>query len=156
MGDVQTASEPFVLFELAGAHYGVPSRAVRQVEMVEEITPVPNAPSFVEGIVFVRGQVIPTINLRRRFGFETVARDLRTRLIVVSSRGRTGGLLVDSAREFVSIPSGAIQKPPDEIAGLSGKYLEGIALLGERPILILDVDEVLNLRGIQSFVPEGG
>ena len=116
------------------------------MEMVEHITPVPNAPSFVEGVVFSRGKVVPALNLRRRFGLEKVPHDLRTRLLVIATNGRTVGLLVDTAREFLSIPHEVIKPPPEAVSGLSGKYLESIATLGDRLILILNVDEVLNFQ----------
>ncbi len=146
-------SEPFILFELAGTTYAVRSKDVQQMEMVEHITPVPNAPPFVEGVVFARGQVVPALNLRRRFGFDKVAHDLRSRLVVVANKGRVVGLLVDSAREFVMIPAAAIQPPPEALAGMSGRYLQSIATLGDRLVLVLDVDEVLNF--IQADAPEG-
>ena len=116
------------------------------MEMVENITPVPNAPSFVEGVVFSRGKVVPALNLRKRFGLERLEHDLRTRLIVIAANGRTVGLLVDTAREFLTIPREAISPPPDAVTGLSGKCLEGIATLGDRLILILNVDEILNFQ----------
>src|SRR4051812_46624018 len=141
----QSASEPFLLFELAGTTYGVRSQSAQLVELVEVITPVPNAPPAVEGVIFSRGQVIPAVNLRVRFGLEKKAHDLRTRLIVVNSRSRVIGLIVDSAREFISIPSSAIQPPNEAISGLKGKYLEAIATLGDRIILILNLDEVIDL-----------
>ena len=150
----QTASEPFILFELAGTTYGVPSRAVQQVELVEHITPVPNAPPAVEGVIFSRGQVIPAVNLRARFGFEKKPHDLRTRLIVINAKSRVIGLIVDSAREFISIPTSVIQPPNEAISGLKGKYLEGIATLGERIILILSLDEVIDMAEVMATEPE--
>jgi purine-binding chemotaxis protein CheW len=142
----QLAAEPFILFELAGTSYGVPSSAVQQMEMIEDnITPVPNAPAAVEGVIFSRGQVIPALNLRVRFGFEKVAYNLKTRLVVVNTNNRSVGLIVDSAREFIAIPANAIQPPNEAISGLKGKYLEGIATLGERIVLILKLDEIVNL-----------
>ncbi len=155
MAATQGATEPFILFELAGTTYGLPSRVVQQMEMVEHITPVPNAASFVEGVVFSRGQVVPAINLRRRFGFESVPHDLRTRLVVVTNGGRTVGLLVDAAREFVLIPADAVHVPPEAISGLSGKYLQGIARLGDRLILVLDINEVLDFTETHSPAPSG-
>jgi purine-binding chemotaxis protein CheW len=125
------------------------------MEMVEHITPVPNAPPFVEGIVFSRGQVVPAVNLRRRFGFEKAAHDLRTRLVIVAHAGRSVGLLVDAAREFVSIPTEAVQAPPEAMATMSGKYLQSIAKLGERLVLILDVDQVLNFNETNIPAPNG-
>ena len=150
----QNRSEPFILFELAGTTYGISSRAVQQVELVEHITPVPNAPPAVEGVIFSRGQVIPAINLRVRFGFEKAPHDLRTRLIVINAKSRVIGLIVDSAREFIAIPSSAIQPPNEAISGLKGKYLEGIATLGERIILILSLDEVIDMAEVLATAPE--
>jgi len=151
----QNVSEPFIIFELAGTTYGVRIQAVQQVELIENITPVPNAPPAVEGVIFSRGQVIPAINLRARFGFEKAPYDLRTRLLVVNVKARLIGLIVDSAREFTSIPSSAIQPPNEAISGLKGKYLEGIATLGERMILILNVSEVVDLAEAMTAAPEG-
>lgn len=141
----QTATDSYILFELVGTTYAISSQFVQQMEMIEHITPVPNAPAFVEGVVFSRGQVIPAINLRGRFGFEKIPYDLRTRLIVVNTGSRTVGLIVDSAREFTRIPGDAIQPVPEGITELSGNYLEGVAMLGQRVVLILNVDEVLKL-----------
>jgi|SRR5215216_1817671 len=154
-GTIQAASEPFILFELTGTTYGVPSQVVQQVEMVENITPVPNAPPAVEGVVFSRGHVIPVVNLRLRFGFEKSSHDLRTRLIVVNAKSRVVGLIVDSAREFISIPLSAIQPPNEAISGLKGKYLDGIATLGERIILILNMNEVVDLAETMTAAPDG-
>jgi purine-binding chemotaxis protein CheW len=141
---------PFILFKLAATTYAVPAGVVQQMEMVERITPVPNAPPFVDGVVFARGQVVPALNLRVRFGFERVPYDLRTRLVVLAQGGRTVGLIVDSAREFLAIPNNAIQPPPDAVSGLSGKYLAGIANIDDRLILILEVGEVLNFSDMAT------
>lgn len=148
MSEQHATSETFIVFELAGTTYAVPSRVVQQMEMIEHVTPVPNASPAVEGVVFSRGQVVPALNLRVRFGFERIPIELRTRLIVVATGGRAVGLIVDTAREFISIASSAIQPPNETISGLSGKYLEGIATLGDRIILILNLDEVINLADI--------
>jgi purine-binding chemotaxis protein CheW len=150
----QNDSEPFVLFELAGTTYGVRSRFVQQMEMIEHITPVPNALPAVEGVVLARGQVIPALNLRVRFGFEKIPYDLRSRLMVVNKRGRTLGLIVDAAREFFTIPDAAIEPPPEAITGLSGKYLEGIATVKGRMILVLNLDEVIDLGEQQASAGE--
>jgi purine-binding chemotaxis protein CheW len=140
-------SASFVLFEVSGSTWGVRSEAVQSVEMAGHVTAVPNALPFVEGITLTRGHVIPRINLRLRFGFSRIPTDLRARMIVVQSKNRTAGMLVDSAREFISIPADAIH-PPDEAdrsgtRDLSSKYLEGIATLGTRIILILNLEEVI-------------
>ena len=107
------------------------------------MTPVPNAPLWVAGVVSVRGQVIPAVSLRARFGFEPAPYSVRSRLLVVRSSGRTVGLIVDSAREFATIASDDIEPLPEEISGLSGRYLRGVARKGERLLLVIDVPELL-------------
>jgi len=163
-------SESFILFELAGKTCGVRSRVVQSVEMVEHVTAVPNALPFVEGVTLTRGHVIPAINLRIRLGFSRIPVYPRARMLVIRlldgralaqgcalsrlrfapglhsqplmSKDRTVGMLVDSTREFISIPANAIQ-PPSEIAGFRVKYVEGIATLGNRSVVILNLEEVI-------------
>ena len=121
--------------------------------MVGQLTPVPNAPEYVDGVVSVRGQVIPALSLRARFGFPRVAYDVRSRLIVVRTGGRRVGLIADSAREFAAIDASLIQPPPEGMAGLSGQYLQGVAHLGERLVLVLDVAELLKLDAASPVPP---
>lgn len=137
-------SETFILFELKGTTYGIPSQVVKQMEMIKQITPVPNSDTSVEGVVFSRGQVIPAINMRVRLNLEKLPYDIRTRLIVVETNNRLVGLIVDTAREFVSVNHPDIQPPPQGISGLSGKYLSGIATLGERVVLMIKIEEFIN------------
>src|SRR6185295_1729406 len=99
---IPSHTESFVLFELAGNTCGVRSLAVQSVEMVEHVTAVPNALPFVEGLTFTHGQVIPRINLRIRLGSPKIPVDPRARTLVVRLKDRTVGMLVDSAREFIS------------------------------------------------------
>jgi purine-binding chemotaxis protein CheW len=153
MNQPDASAETYILFEIAGTTYGVNSRSVQQMEMVEQITPLPNAPAFVEGVVFTRGQVIPALNLRTRFGFEKAPHTTRTRLIVTNLNGRVIGLVVDSAREFMSIGNGAIQSPPAAVAGLSGKYLKGIVTTGDRIVLIVDLDELVHTGEGRTAAP---
>ena len=139
-----TGPGTYILFSVAGTTYAVSSQHVRHMEMVEQVTTVPNAAPFVEGVVFSRGDVVPVVNLRVRFGFERVAQDLRSRLIVVDVAGRTIGLLVDDAREFVRIPDASIQPPSDAIGDLSNNYLEGVATIADRIVLILNLSHLLD------------
>lgn len=141
-----TQIEPFILFELSDTTYGVRSRFVQQIEMIDDVASVPNAHPAVEGVVLVRGQVIPALNLRTRFGFERIQRDLRSRLVVINTEKRVVGLVVDTAREFIKISTDSIAPPPEALTGLSGHYLEGVATIGERMILILNLDAVLDLE----------
>jgi purine-binding chemotaxis protein CheW len=137
------AAQAYILFGVAGTTYALRSHDVLHIEMLEHVTPVPNAPAFVEGVVFSRGQVVPVINLRARFGFERAASTLRSRLLVVQHDTRRVGLLADESREFIRISDAAIKPPQEAIGGLSGNYLEGVATLGERIVLVLSVRDIV-------------
>ena len=140
----QISNDHYILFTVAATTYALPSQEVAHVEMVEQITRVPNAAPFVDGVVFSRGQVVPAINMRVRFGFERSERDLRTRLLVVQSDGRSVGLLVDACREFLTIPAASIQAPGDSLTSVSTRYLSGIATLQDRLIVILNLGALLD------------
>jgi purine-binding chemotaxis protein CheW len=139
-----SSGRSYILFSVAGTTYAVGTEDVRHMEMIEQITPMPNAGEYLEGVVFSRGQIVPVLNLRARFGLEKAAHDLRTRLVVVQSGERWVGLVVDSAREFVRIPDAAIQPPSHAMSALSTNYVEGIASLGDRLVLVLDVARILD------------
>ncbi len=144
MTDTSQRAETFIVLTVAGTTYALRSREVQHMEMVENVTRVPNAAPFVDGVVFSRGQVVPAVNLRARFGFERVPYDVRTRLVVVSTGGRRVGLVVDEGREFLRLPDSAICPPQESLAGLSSPYVEGIASLNGRLILVLNLENLLN------------
>lgn len=139
------SGETYILFELAGSAYGIRSADVLHVEMLEHITPVPNAAGAVEGIVFSRGQLYPALNLRARFGLPVVPHSPRTRLLFVRVHERTVALIVDSAREFRRIDADAIRPVERELHGVHGNYVRGVATIGERFVLLVDLLVLLNL-----------
>ena len=133
----------YIIFSVAGTAYALPTDQIAHIEMVNEVTRVPNAPRFVDGVVFSRGEVVPAVSLRARFGFDREAYEVRTRLLVVRSGDRKVGLIVDSAREFLAIDDSAIKPPSETVSGLSGEYVRGIATVGDRMIVVIDLDAIL-------------
>jgi purine-binding chemotaxis protein CheW len=146
---MNTNAESFVLFELEGNLYGLPSRNVQHIDMVEHVTPVPNANPAIDGVVFSRGQVIPALNLRVRFGFPRKDNTIRTRVVFATVHDRTVGLIVDSAREFKHFSSENLRPIEKTLTGINDKYLTAVTKLGERLVLILDLDAVLNVEDVQ-------
>ena len=134
--------DAYVLCDVAGTAYAVDTREVEQLEMVGTLTGVPNAPAYVDGVTSSRGKVIPVVNLRARFGFPRATSSARARIIVTRVDARIVGLLVDSAREFTRIPAEAVQRAPDALDA-AAPYLRGVAHLGERLVLVLDVPALL-------------
>jgi purine-binding chemotaxis protein CheW len=139
------ATETYVLFDLAGTTYGLRSREVQHIEMLEHVTPVPNTVPSVEGVVFSRGHVIPAMNLRLRFGFPRGETTLKTRLIIVQVHQRSVALMVDAAREFRGIPDDVIRPIEETLSGIDGNYLRGVASLDGRLVLLLNLDAILSL-----------
>ncbi len=141
--------ESFVLFELAGSVYAIPSQSVQHIEMFEHVTLVPNANPAIDGVVFSRGHVIPALNLRTRFGFPRQEKTLRTRIVFTRVHDRTVGLIVDTAKEFQNLPLDSIRPIEETLTGINGKYLKAVTKVGERLVLILDLEAVLNVNDVQ-------
>ena len=139
--------EQVVCFWVEKEEYGIDIMQVQEIIRVDEITAVPNAPRFVEGIVNLRGNVLPVLDMRTRFGLEKGERTEQNRIIVVDIAGKTTGIIVDSVSEVIRIPRDRIERPPDLIteAGIEGRYIEGIGKLdeGKRIIVLVQVDALL-------------
>ncbi len=148
-----TESDTYILFELASSLYAIRSEAVQHIDMVEHVTPVPNTAPSVDGVVFSRGQVIPALNLRARFGLPRATRTARSRLIFLKVQQRLVALLVDAAREFRRIPADAVRPIEDTLHGVDGNYVKGVATVKDRLVLLLDVGAVLRPEEIE--VPAG-
>jgi len=142
-------SQSYVLFELAGSIYGVPSHNVQHIEMLEHVTLVPNANAAIDGVVFSRGQVIPALNLRVRFGFPRQEKTLRTRIIYTRVHDRTVGLIVDSAKEFQNVADESIRPIEETLTGINGRYLSAVTTIAQRLVLILDLDAVLDVDDVE-------
>ncbi len=143
--------QPYILFRLAETTYAVPARQVAYVDMVEHITPVPHAPSFVEGVVYSRGEVLPVVNLRKRFGLPPIPLGLQHRLIVTRLEERTVALLVDEAREFANLDPESIMLPPDTVVTPGSAFLAGVTLLDDqRLVFVLDLERVLSPEEIEQ------
>ena len=140
--------EPYILFELAGSWYGLPSQTVQHIDMFEHVTLVPNAKPAIDGVVFSRGQVIPALNLRVRFGFPREEKTLRTRIVFAKVHDRTVGLIVDSAREFQKLSPETILPIEETLTGINRKYLRAVTKVSDRLVLILDLEAVLNLDDV--------
>lgn len=146
-------STPYIVFELAGAAYALRSDDVQHLEIFERVTPVPNTAPAVDGVVFSRGQVVPALNLRVRFGLPRVAPTPATRLIFIKINQRVVSLIVDAAREFATISPDAIRPIEGTLHGIEGCYVQGVATVRGRLVLLLDVAAVLRLDDLPTPEP---
>lgn len=149
--------QQWVVFQCAGVHYALKSEQVRLIEMLGEITSVPNTPPAVAGVFNLRGEIVPVIDLRARLGLPPAPYSLAARIIILQASKRRVGMIVDSAREVLRIAQDKVLPPSEFMQGLSGRYLTGIIVQAERTILILDLEHVLRveepLQAISSSIP---
>ncbi len=135
-----------VSFNIGNEEFGIDILKVEEIIRVISITQIPNSPEFVEGVVNLRGRVIPVINLRTRLGFEKKEFDNQTRVIVVEVSGMTLGFIVDSVREVLRIPKSITEPPPSITAGVNSEYITAVGKLENRLLILLDLEKVLDLK----------
>ncbi len=135
--------DEMISFSIDEEEYGVSIQTVKEVIRIKEISRLPKTPSFVRGVINLRGDVIPIIDLRDKFGLEQREYTRMTRVIVAELDGRPVGMAVDSASQVIRISSSDIVPPPQLVGGLSGEYLRGIGKLGEKLIILLNIDRIL-------------
>lgn len=138
----------WIVARLGDAEYVVRSAQIAQIEMIERITPVPNAPEFVRGVAYLRGEVVPIIDLRVRLGLPPAEMTLATRVVVVDVTGRRVGLLVDRAREVIYAEESEILPPPEATTSVGTSAVQGIIAGEERLLLVLDVPKVLQANEV--------
>jgi purine-binding chemotaxis protein CheW len=141
---VDGSEEQVVVLELAGESYGVQIGKVQEIIRMQPITRVPNAPPFIEGVTNLRGRVIPVLDLRQRFGFAAGESTRRSRIVVAELGRHTVGMVVDGVSEVLMIPAGAVEPPSVLVTTADSEYLQGVAKLDERLVLLLDLDRVLS------------
>ncbi|MBA2544712.1 MAG: chemotaxis protein CheW [Deltaproteobacteria bacterium] len=132
-----------VTFRVGNADYAIPATEVLHLESFDQATHVPGAPSYVAGLVQVRGRLVPVVDLRARFGLPPIDRTMDHRIVVVQLGERVAGLLVDAAREVVQLDSSKVEKPPELIEIQSSGFVRGIATHAKRMFLLVDVPRVI-------------
>ena len=135
--------QQLVLFQVGAELYGVDIARVHEIIRLQAITRVPRAPAFVEGIINLRGKVIPVVDLRRRFGLPSAEHTRASRIVVVEIGDQVVGIIVDAVSEVLRVHGAAIEPPSPVVAGIDSEYLHGIAKLPERLVILLDLDRVL-------------
>lgn len=136
----------YVVFKLAEEYYGIDIYKVKIIEKLMDLTRVPNAPEYIEGVVNLRGEVVTVIDLRKRFGFEERDYDGDVRIIIVGVEDMVVGLIVDSSSEVIHLSSDQIDPPPQlDEKGARG-FVNAIGKSDERLIMILDLEKVLDIK----------
>ena len=142
-----------VSFMLADEEYGVEVLKVREIIRMPSITRMPNMPQYIEGIINLRGKVIPIISMRSRFSLAENENSGQTRIIIMDVAGSLTGFIVDAVSEVIRIRSSEIQPPPSMVlsGGIGQEFITGVFNHGERLLIIMDVDRMFSNDELDSF-----
>jgi purine-binding chemotaxis protein CheW len=130
-------------FRIGRETFGLPIAMVREIVRVPEITSVPNAPDYIEGVINLRGRIIPVVDLRKRFGEKVIESSKRNRIVVVELESRCIGLIVNSASEVIKLPPSDIEAPHSVFQEGELNYITGVGKLRGRLVMMLDLSKIL-------------
>jgi purine-binding chemotaxis protein CheW len=140
-----------VIFELGKENFGIDISTVESIVKMQEITKIPHSPEFVEGVTSHRGSILPVIDMGKRFGNSKGEWDKDTRIVVVNSLATKVGMIVAAVSEVMTIDESSIEPTPQLISTVNSKYISGIAHLGSRLIILLNLDLVLSKEEVTSL-----
>ena len=146
----EDAERQLVVFDLAGEIYGVNIETVREIIRMQPVTFVPDAPDFVEGVINLRGRVIPVIDLRRRFGLTVTKETNESRVLVVDSEGEDLGVIVDAVTEVQRITEDSIEPVSNLVSTEESEYIVGITKVEDQLIILLDLDRAIGNESSQN------
>jgi purine-binding chemotaxis protein CheW len=133
-----------VSFNIGDEEFGVDILKVQEINRMVEVTRVPNTPEYVDGVINLRGKVIPIIDLRRRFGMARKEQDKNTRIVVVELSGKVLGFVVDAVSEVLRIQKNVTEPPPPIVSGIKAEYITAIGKLENRLLILLDLERILS------------
>jgi purine-binding chemotaxis protein CheW len=140
-------SEQYLTFMLAGEEYGVDILRVQEIKGWDKVTRIPHTPGYVLGVINLRGAVVPILDLRRRFGLETIAFGPTTVVIVVRIMSglaeRTVGVVVDAVSEVYNVDAAGTKPPPDVCGSIDTVFVKALATIEEKMLILLDIDRLI-------------
>jgi len=150
--NIQTENQilQLVSFNIGNEEYAVDILKVQEINRMISITQIPNSPNFVEGVINLRGRVIPVISLRKKLGFTSKEIDNNSRIIVVEVNNKTIGFIVDGVSEVLRIPNSITENLPEITSKVNSKYITSIAKFDDRLIILLDLDKIISDEELQK------
>jgi len=139
-------------FYLGSEEYAVDILKIKEIKLMQEITNVPKAPDFVEGVINLRGDIVPIIDLKKKLALGEADLNEESKIIVVEIDSKMVGVIVDEVSEVIEIEDSKLSPPPPIIGGIEAEYLKGVGKLGDRLLILLDLDKILTIEEKQSLV----
>jgi purine-binding chemotaxis protein CheW len=140
-----------VTFEVGGEEFAVDILAVQEINRMMQITRVPQSPPEVEGVINLRGRIVPVVDLRQRFGMESRASSSESRIIVVDVSGRTVGFIVDRVHEVLRIDRNIVEPAPTMSTSVDSDYIQGVGKLEDRLLILIDLDRLFSRQELKDL-----
>lgn len=141
--DTATDLLQLVTFKLGNEEFGLEILKVKEIIKPVTITSMPNSPFYVEGVINLRGEVIPVISLRKRLGLEESEINSKTRIIVIETDKKTTGFIVDEVNEVLRIPENIMEPTPELVSSVDSDYITGVGKLEDRLLILMDIDRIM-------------
>jgi purine-binding chemotaxis protein CheW len=148
IGGTSGLSRQFLTFALGREEYGVEILKIQEIKGFSQVTPLPNAPGYVRGVLNLRGTIVPIVDLRKKFHLPEVESTQFTVIVVVQVQGKTLGFVVDAVSDVLTVAGDSIQPAPDLHGQLDTSLLSGIAQAGEKLVILLDIEKVLKAKEV--------
>lgn len=136
-------SDQFLTFTLEDEEYGIEILRVQEIKGFSKVRPIPNAPSYIKGVMNLRGTVVPVVDLRSRFGMREAEYNQFTVIIVVSMGAKVVGLIVDAVSDVLNINKDLVEETPEMAGDLDTSFFRGMGKVGEKLVLLLDIDRLV-------------
>lgn len=149
----QSGEEQFLTFRLDGQDYGMPILKVQEIKGWDKITPIPNSPAYVKGVLNLRGVIVPVIDLRLRFGLPEAKRDAFTVVIVANVRGQLAGIVVDAVSDVINFCTEQLCDAPAYEGQQNREFIKGLAQVDGKLLVLLDVDRMVDPNSLDKTAP---
>lgn len=143
--------EEFLSFILGQEHYALDIISVKEIRGYESVTKIANAPSFIKGVINLRGDIVPIIDLRIKFNVGEASYNQFTIVIVLNVRGRIVGIVVDGVSDVIRLTSDAIRPPPEFGTAFDSDYLKGLATVGEQMTILVNIESLISSEELGLF-----
>lgn len=153
----QTNADTLCLtFRLGDQDYGIAISKVQEIREWTKVTPLPNSPPYIKGMLNLRGAIVPVVDLRMRFGLETLERDSFTVIIVVNVGGRLAGIVVDTVSDVISVDPSQRRILPEFEGHANRRFIEGLLQIEDKLMVLLNIDELVTSEDLTSAIPAAG
>ncbi|MFW5971996.1 MAG: chemotaxis protein CheW [Bacillota bacterium] len=148
---IQKNELQFIVFSLMGEKFGVDVKQIKQIIPTTEYTHIPNSPEFIRGVINLRGEIIPIVDLRRRLSLDEDEVDDDAKIIIVELQNNSIGMQVDSVSEMIRIYEDDISAPPKIVKGINSQYLKGVGKVNDKLLILIDLNKILTNQEVEEL-----